>query len=64
MNKQWYYCITLGTLILNGLLLLGIFKAIFGADVTTNLFNTGITPGTILGIANGIVAIWVFKKFV
>lgn len=64
MNKQWYYYITLGTLILNGLLLWGILKGIFGAEATTNLFNTGITPGAILGALSFILAFWVYKKYI
>lgn len=62
MNK--FYYITLGVLILNALLFLGVLNAIFGTDVNTNLFNTGITPGLILGLINPVIAFWVHKKFV
>jgi hypothetical protein len=64
MNKQWIYWITFSVIILNALLLLGVLKAIFGVESNTNLFATGITPGFILGIMNGIVAVWIYKKYV
>jgi len=63
MNKNWYYSIALTVVILNALFLLGIINAIGIADLGTNLFNTGITPGAILGIANIFVAFWIYKKY-
>jgi len=63
MSKNWYYSIGLATTIIASLLLLGILKAIFGLGVETNLFNTGITPGIILGIAFAVISYWVYKRY-
>jgi hypothetical protein len=63
MNRQWIYYIGLGVIILNALLLLGILKAIFGVEPDTNLFQTSVTPGLILGIMDGIIAFWIIKKW-
>ncbi len=66
MNKQWYYSISVAVVVLDALLLLGIFKAIFGdyGDVNSNLFNTGIYLGTLVGLANIPVIYWIIKKYV
>ena len=63
-NTRWYYSITLAVLVLNALLLLGVLNAVFGVEVNTSLFNTGITPGHILGGLSAIIAFWVYKKYV
>lgn len=62
MNKQVIYSLGLGTVILTAFLLL-LGKAIFGIDTNTNMFSTGITPGAVLGIANGVTAWWIYKKY-
>jgi len=64
MNSKTWRAIGLGVPILTILLLLGIFKSIFGVDVNTNLFNTSVTPGIVLGLANVVVVIGVGKHYI
>lgn len=62
MNKQIAYSVGLATIIITAFLLL-LGKPIFGMTMETNLFQTGITPGGILGIANIVIAFWIYKKW-
>ncbi len=63
LSQQWRKSLGVGVAALTGLLLLGILK-IIDIEVSTNLFNTGITPGLIFGIASGIVAIAIYKNWI
>jgi hypothetical protein len=36
----------------DALLFLGVFKAILGIDISTNIANTGITLGLVFGLLN------------
>jgi len=59
MNKRWYYSFGIAIPLVAGALLL------FGKDVmSTNLYNTGITPGIIFGILLLIETWWIFKHHV
>jgi len=33
-------------------------------DAKMNLWNTGITPGVILGFANILLSYWIYKNFI
>lgn len=61
MNSRWYYALAIGIVVFDVLFFWGIMKAIFQADINTNLFNTGLTPGMVLGVAN-IILIWALYK--
>ena len=64
LSQQWRKSLGVGTVVLTGLLLLGILKAIFGIEASTNLFNTGITPGMIFGVASLLVALSIHKNWI
>ncbi len=64
LSQQWRKSLGVGTAALTGLLLLGILKAIFGIEASTNLFNTGITPGIIFGIACLVVSLAIYKNWI
>ena len=66
MNKNVIFSVGMTVVILNVLFLLGIMKAIFGeyGNLSTNLFNTGITSGAIIGIANIFLVWWLHKKYI
>ncbi len=61
LSQQWRKSLGVGVTTLTGLLLLGVLKVI-DIEVSTNLFNTGITPGIILGAASLGVAIAIYKN--
>ncbi len=61
-NQRWWKSIGVSVPAITALLLLGFLKAIFGVEVGTNLLQTGITPGLLLGILNAIVAFGVYKN--
>jgi len=63
LSQQWRKALGVGVTALTGLLLLGILK-IVDVEATTNLFNTGITPSLIFGIASLIVAIAIYKNWI
>jgi hypothetical protein len=52
-----------GITALTGLLLLGVLK-IIDIEVSTNLFNTGITPGAIFGIASLVISLAIYKNWI
>jgi len=61
VSQQWYRALGIGIPSITALVLLGITK-IFDATISTNLFNTGVTIATILGIANALLAWAVYKN--
>jgi len=61
LNQRWWRAIGVGVPVITGLLLLGFTKT-FDIEVSTNLFNTGITSGLVLGIANIAVAVAIYKN--
>ncbi len=63
LSQQWRKALGVGTAALTGLLLLGVLK-IINVEATTNLFNTGITPGIIFGIASITVAVAIYKNWI
>ena len=62
LSAKWWRAIGVGVPVITAIVLLGIAKALFDVEVSTNLFQTGITPAIVLGIANIIVAIAVYKN--
>jgi len=63
-NQRWFRALGISIPVITGVLLLGFLQAIFGVEVSTNLFNTGITPGMIFGVLQLLLAFWVYKKFI
>ncbi len=63
LSQQWRKALGVGTAVLTGLLLLGILK-IIDVEVSTNLFNTGITLGGIFGIGSLLVALAIYKNWI
>jgi len=63
LSQQWRKSLGVGTAALTGLLLLGVLK-IINIEATTNLFNTGLTPGIIFGIASLLVAVAIYKNWI
>ena len=61
LNQRWWKAIGVGIPAITGLVLLGVSKA-FDVTITTNLFNTGITPAMVLGIGNLIIAFAVYRN--
>lgn len=61
LNQKWWRAIGVGVPVITGALLLGLTK-VFDIEVSTNLFNTGITPALVLGIANIAIAIAIYKN--
>jgi hypothetical protein len=59
MNKSWMYSLGVGITLVTAIVLSGIV-----IKVDTNLFNTGITPGVILMVANAFVSYLIFKKHI
>lgn len=63
LSQQMRKSLAVGTVAITSLLLLGVLK-IMNIEVSTNIFNTSITPGMIFGIANSIVAIAIYKNWI
>ena len=61
LSARWWRAIGIGVPTVTGIVLLGISK-VFDIEVSTNLFQTGITPALALGIANIILAIAIYKN--
>jgi len=57
MNLRWYRALGISIPILSVIVLWGI-----GVSAGENLFNTGITPGQILGVANIFLAWAIYKN--
>ena len=62
LNQRWWRAIGVGVPAITGALLLGLINAVFEVEVSTNLFNTGITPALVLGIANIAIALAIYKN--
>jgi hypothetical protein len=62
MNQQVYRALGIAIPIITGLTLLGITKSVFQIGIGTNLFSTGIILGTVLGIAQILLAIGIWKN--
>lgn len=62
LNQRWYYSLGVAIPAVTILLLWGVLKVVFQVDVNTNLFNTGITPGFVIGAANLFLTWAIFKK--
>ncbi len=63
LSQQWRKSLGVGTAALTGLLLLGVLK-IINVETSTNLFNTGITPGMVFGVASLLVALAIYKNWI
>ncbi len=63
LSQQWRKSLGVGVTALTGLLLLGILTVV-NIEPSTNLFNTGITPSLIFGLASIIVAIAIYKNWI
>ena len=62
LNQKWYFGLGVAIPAVTTLFLWGLFKMIFNLEISTNLGNTGITPGFILGAANLFLAIAIYRK--
>ena len=61
MNSNMWKTITITGLLFDILLFFGILKMLFNIEISSNLFNTGLTPGIILGIVNSVLLYGVWK---
>lgn len=61
LSNQWMRALALSLPVITAALLLGITKSVFQIEASTNLFNSGILLGTVLGIGQVILAILVWK---
>lgn len=61
VNQRMLRAIGIGVPVLTAMVLLGVTKA-FDVEIATNLFNTGITPGLVLGLANLAIALMIYKN--
>jgi len=61
MNQQWYRTLGIGVTAVAGALLFGITK-IIDVEISTNLFQTGITPGIVFGILLLITSYLIYKN--
>ena len=61
LNQRWWRAIGVGIPAVTGAMLLGVTQA-FGIEVSTNLFNTGITLALILGAANIAIAVAIHRN--
>ncbi|GAG44754.1 unnamed protein product, partial [marine sediment metagenome] len=61
ISQRSWRSIVVGGTVITALLLLGVLKAIFGVEVGTNLFSTGLTPAVILGFLQLIIAWGIYK---
>lgn len=57
ISQKWYRALGVGIPIVSALALFGI-----GIETTTNLFNTGITIGILLGFANLFIGWAIYKN--
>ena len=57
ISQKWYRALGIGIPVVSAVALFGI-----GVTSTTNLFNTGITVGILLGLANIFVAWAIYKN--
>ncbi len=57
ISQKWYRALGIGIPIVSAIALFGI-----GIEATTNLFNTGITIGVLLGFACLFVAWGIYKN--
>ena len=57
LNQRWYRSLGTGIPIISAIILFGI-----GMEVNENLFQTGITPGIVLGIANVFLGWAIYKN--
>ncbi len=63
LSQQWRKSLGVAVTALTGLLLLGILT-IVGIEPSTNLFNTGVTPSLIFGLASLVVSIAIYKNWI
>ena len=61
LSQRWTRALGIGVTAFGGALLLGITK-VFDLEVTTNLFNTGVTPAQVIGVALLLVSIGIYKN--
>ena len=61
-NRNWQYLGIIVTAV-SGLILLGVTNG-FGINITTNLFNTGLTANMLLGIAQIGIAIAIYNNYI
>lgn len=61
LSARWWRAIGIGVPVITAIVLLGISQ-VFDIGISTNLFQTGITPAIVLGIANIILAIAIYKN--
>ena len=61
LSARWWRSLGIGIPVITAIVLLGISQ-VFDIGVSTNLFQTGITPSLILGVANIILAIAIYKN--
>lgn len=64
ISTRMWRALGIGGAVITGLILLGVLNALFGVEVGTNLFQTGITPGIILGIFQLILAFAIYKNYI
>lgn len=57
LNSRWWRSLSIGGTIITAVVLFGI-----GVGVNDNLFQTGITPGVILGIFQAVLAWGIWKN--
>ena len=62
MNKRIWRALGIAIPILTILAFWGLFQSIFGVGIQTNLFNTGITFGFLMGAVNLFILVGVWKK--
>ena len=61
LSQPWTKALGISVTLFGGALFLGITK-ILDLEATTNLFNTGITPGMVIGIALLLVSFGIYKN--
>lgn len=64
-NLRFWRAVGVGVPVVTILVLLGIFNAIFPPlTAETNLFNSGISVGTVLALANILVVVGITKHYI
>jgi hypothetical protein len=61
MNSRWYKTLGIGIPVINVFFLFGISKAIFGLELSSNLFHTSLQPSLILAILNSFLLYAIYK---
>ena len=58
LNQRWYRALGISIPLITSLVLFGF------VDSSTNLFNTGLTPGLILGVGSLFISWAVYKNYI